>query len=53
MFKIAMKSNAKISQVGHPNIVNLLTKMWKIVFNSMILYHNISKYVKLTQIVMI
>jgi hypothetical protein len=52
MFKIIMKSNAKVA-LGPLNIINPLTKMWKIIFQFTIIFRNISDYVKLTKIAMI
>jgi hypothetical protein len=52
MFKITMKSNAKVA-LGPPSTINPLTKMWGIIFHSIVLFCNISKYVKSTQIAMI
>ncbi len=52
IFKITIKSNAKVA-LGLLNIISPLTKMWKIISNSSILCHNISKYVKLVEIAMI
>jgi hypothetical protein len=52
MFKIIMKSNAKAT-LGPPSTINPLTKMWGIIFHSIVLFHNILKYVKPTQIAMI
>jgi hypothetical protein len=39
--------------LGPPHIINLLTKMWRIIINSIILFHNILEYVKLIDITMI
>jgi hypothetical protein len=47
-----MKSNAKVA-LGLLNIINPLTKMWKIIFHFTIIFRNISDYVKLTKIAMI
>jgi hypothetical protein len=52
MFKITMKSDAKVA-LGPPSTINPLTKMWGIIFHSIVIFHNISKYVKPTQIAMI
>jgi hypothetical protein len=43
MFKTIMKSNSKV--VLDPfHIINPLTKMWRIIFNSTILFCNINCY---------
>jgi hypothetical protein len=44
-----MKSNAKAT-LGLPNTINPLTKMWRLISNFVILFCNISKYVKLIEI---
>jgi len=52
MFKIIMRFNAKAT-LGPPNIINPLTKMWRIISHFTILSPNVSEYVKLTKIAMI
>jgi hypothetical protein len=47
-----MRFNAKAT-LGPPNIINPLTKMWRIISHFTILSRNISEYVKLTEIVTI
>jgi hypothetical protein len=44
-----MKSNAKAA-LGLPNIINPLTKMWRLISNFVVLSCNISEYVKLVEI---
>ncbi len=52
MFKIAMKCNAKVAS-GLQNTINSLTKMWRIITNFVVLFYNISKYLKLVKSTMI
>jgi len=52
MFKITMKSNAKVA-LGPLDTINPLTKMWRIIFHSTFLSHNILNIVKFAKIVMI
>lgn len=52
MFKLAMKSNAKVV-LGLQNTISSLTKMWRIITNFVVLFHNISKYWKLVKSTMI
>jgi hypothetical protein len=40
MFKITMKSNVKVA-LGPLDTINPLTKMWRIIFHSIFLSHNI------------
>jgi hypothetical protein len=49
MFKITMRSNAKAT-LGPPNIINPLTKMWRIIFHFTILSCSILEYVKRAKI---
>jgi hypothetical protein len=44
-----MKSNAKVA-LGLPNNINLLTKMWRLISNFVVLSCNSSEYVKLVEI---
>jgi hypothetical protein len=53
MFKTTMKSNAKVALDPHHIIIWPLIKMWKINTNPTILFHDISKYMKLEKIAMI
>jgi hypothetical protein len=51
MFNMMIKSN--VITLNPPNTINPLTKMWQTIINFVILFHNISKYVKLVEIVII
>jgi hypothetical protein len=48
MFKMAMKSNAKVV-LGFENTISSLTEMSRIITNFVVLFHNISKYLKLAK----